>query len=450
MKYCLSKFTRMINTENGDIIIFNTFTGKQNFIFDKTIKKQLEMLISLPREENLIDSRLISYFCVPEGTDENLLVYNNVNDFLNSSDSLSLILFPTLDCNFACTYCYENKEKGFMLDETYDNLFSAIKKHHKENHIKFLKLEWFGGEPLLCYENLIKFTKKINAFCDAEQIIYQHSMTTNGYMLSLERAMRLLELKIQTYQITIDGAAQTHNIYRPLRSGEPSWNKIMDNLLEMKRLDLDFSVLIRINYNYEVLDSIEEFLDFYKKNFGGDLRFNLAFKPIGHWGGKNDELVNIVPHDYHAFVLDELLKICKDKGILSTTNLSFSCGSELCYANKRNSFVIYKNGLIGKCTLEELPDETSDFVVGNINDGYFNINAEKEGKWLISDSQKYIEYLDANSCFDCIAYPFCCGTTCPAHRVQYGMEVKAKCSPTKDNIDNMIVLNYESQTHNRW
>lgn len=176
MKYCLSKFTRMINAENGDIIIFNTYTGKQNFVFDEIIKRQIEMLRSFPQEEKLIDSRLLSYFCVPEGTDENLLVFNNVNNFLNSSESLSLILFPTLDCNFACTYCYENKEKGFMLDETYDKLFAAIKKHHEENHIKFLKLEWFGGEPLLCYDKLIEFTKEVNDFCDSEKIIYQHSI----------------------------------------------------------------------------------------------------------------------------------------------------------------------------------------------------------------------------------------------------------------------------------
>ena len=446
MKYCLSKFTRMINAKNGDIIIFNTFNGKQNYIFDKGIKKQIEMLISSPQEESLVDDRLISYFCVPEGTDENLLVYNNVNDFLNSTDSLSLILFPTLDCNFACTYCYENKEKGFMTNETYNNLFLAIKKHHEINHIKFLKLEWFGGEPLLCYESLIKFTERINAFCDDEKIIYQHSMTTNGYLLTMEYATRLLELKIQTYQITIDGTAETHNAYRPLRGGKPSWDKIIDNLLEMKKMNLDFSVLMRINYNYEVLDSIEEFLEFYKENFGGDYRFNLAFKPIGHWGGENDDSVNVVPYDYHSFVFDELLKICKEKGILSTTSLSFSCGSELCYANKKNSFVIYKNGLIGKCTLEELPDENSDFVVGNINDGFFNIYADKEKKWLIDDSKKYIEYLENNGCFDCIAYPFCCGTTCPAHRVNHGMDVKAKCSPTKDNMENFIMLNYESQT----
>lgn len=445
MKYCLSKFTRMINADNGDIIIFNTFTGKQNYIFDETIKSQIQMLLSLPQEENLIDSRIISGFCVPEGTNENLLVYNTVNDYINSTNSLSLILFPTLNCNFSCSYCYEKKEKGEMQDSTYDKLFLAIKKHHEENRLDFLKLEWFGGEPLLCYEKLIEFTKRVNRFCEDEGIAYQHSMTTNGYLLSVERVIQLMELKIQTYQITIDGAAKTHNVYRPLRGGKPSWNKIIANLLDMKKMELDFSVLIRINYNYEVLDSIEEFLDFFKDNFGDDCRFNLAFKPIGHWGGENDDAVNIVPYDYHSFVLDELLKICKNKGILSTINLSFSCGSELCYANKKNSYVIYKNGAIGKCTLEESPDESSAFVVGSIDEGYFNIYKEKEEKWLIADSEKYITYLETNGCFDCIAYPFCCGTTCPAHRVQNGLGGKAKCSPTKDNINHMILLNYESQ-----
>ena len=445
MKYSLSKFTRMINVESGDIIIYNTYTGKQSFIFDAGIKEQLHKICSCPQDDTGIDQRLISNFCVPVDMDENMFVYNKVRDFMDSSDSLSLILFPTLDCNFKCSYCYENKEKGFMSDETFENIYSSIVNHYEVTKYKFLKLEWFGGEPLLCFEKIIDFTNKVNNFCNEKGIVFQHSMTTNGYLLSPVRAKSLLENKVITYQITIDGAAKTHDLYRPLRDGKATWKTIIDNLVAMKKFDDDFTVLIRVNYNYEILDSIEEFLDAYKENFGSDQRYELAFKPIGHWGGENDAAVDVVPFDYHSFVLDELLKMCKERGLLSTTNFTFSCGSELCYANKKNCFVVYKNGYLGKCTLEEQPEKESDFVIGDLNEGFFNIDQSKESKWLLNDST-FIDYLNANGCFECIAYPFCCGTTCPAHRVKNGTNTRAKCSPTKNNIDNIVSLNYEIST----
>ena len=429
MLYTLSKYTKLINHKTGDIILYNTYTCKQSFIFDPNIKKQLKNIVHTPQKESDIDKKLISSYCVPVGTDEDMLVFNKVNEIINNSEYLSLILFPTLECNLKCVYCYENKEQQYMSNQTFNNLFLAIKEYCVEKKIKYLKIEWFGGEPLLCVNKIIEFTTKVNCFCVENNIVFQHSMTTNGYLLSFDIVKKLLNCKITTYQITIDGISRTHDLLRPLKNGNGTWQKIIDNLIIMKKSNLYFTVLIRINYNYEVLDYIDEFLDFYKENFAKDERFKLVFK-------------HIVPTNYHSFILDELLYICKEKGLLLKTNLDFSCGSELCYANKKNSFVIYINGDIGKCTLEERPNSDSDFVIGNINNGFFEIDKEKEKKWLIDKSYFY-KYLKSNGCFECAAYPFCCATSCPAHRVKFGNDIKAKCTPTKNNLDNIVLLNYQ-------
>ena len=442
MRYRLSKFTHVINVENGDVIVYNTFTGKQCFLYDEELKKQIFKLQKGSEYESELDQRLIEYFCCLEESNENIFVLDKVEEYLNSSESLSLIIFPTLDCNFKCSYCYENREKGIMSEVTFDNIYSSIVTLYNAKKFNHLKLEWFGGEPLLCFEQIINFEKKTNEFCCKNNITFQHSMTTNGYLLSKNNVVKLLKHNINTFQITIDGAPTTHDIYRPLRNGSPTWKTIINNLIAMRQTDGNFNVLIRVNYNYEILDSIEEFLDIYKKEFSEDKRYGLIFKPIGHWGGENDATVDVVPTDYHSFILDELLKVCKAKKLNSFISFDFSCGSELCYANKKYSYVIYKNGYIGKCTLEEQPDENSDYVIGNINSGFFDIDKTKENKWLLN-KEEFINYLDTNGCFDCIAYPFCCGTTCPAHRVNNGFEVRAKCTPTKNNIDSIVSLNYE-------
>lgn len=107
----------------------------------------------------------------------------------------------------------------------------------------------------------------------------------------------------------------------------------------------------------------------------------------------------------------------------------------------RRSYVIYKNGLIGKCTLEESPDKDSAFVIGDINDGYFRIDAEKEKKWIHTEID-YINHVETNKCGECISFPICGGTSCPAYRIKNGKYAK-KCTPTMYCIDDLIKLNYE-------
>ena len=150
MKYKLSKYTKILkNDESGDIVIFNTYNGQQSYIFDENLKKQIKKLQVCSMEEENIDNRLIIKYCVPENIDESRMVYEKISEKIHSKKTLSLIIFPTLDCNFKCTYCYENKEKGFMDDVTLNNIYTSVMDHFQNNRFEYLKLEWFGGEPIL-------------------------------------------------------------------------------------------------------------------------------------------------------------------------------------------------------------------------------------------------------------------------------------------------------------
>lgn len=442
MKYILSKYTRILEkNEDNHIVIYNTYNGVQSYIYDQNIMEQINLLKENPIDEDKLHPNIISNFCVPYNINESEFVYNQIQNIINDDELLSIIIFPTLDCNFKCIYCYEEREKGFMDDNTLENIYSSIKNRYENIKFKYLRLEWFGGEPLLFKNKLIEFTRKVNNFCELNNVIYQHTITTNGYLLDDSTINALLDSKIEMYQVTIDGMPSTHDKYRSARDGKNTWEKIMNNLFSMKSLNRKFRVLIRINYNYEILASIEEFLKFIRDNFSDDTRFEVMFKAIGHWGGENDHSVNAIPLEYQAFIMDEMLKKCNDYNILSSRHFNFSCGSELCYANKKNSLIIYKNGTIGKCTLEEAPDIDSDFVIGDINSGYFNIDPIKEALWCRNDKE-FLDYLEDSNCFDCIAYPFCCGTSCPAHRVRFGLSMPNKCTPTKSRLDNIVKLNY--------
>ncbi len=443
MKYTLSKYTKVIELdETEEMIVYNTVTGKQSVIFDESLIQQIRSLVDRPISSEQLDKRIVENYCVAVNDDEDLRVYHQIRKIIGDENSLSLIIFPTLECNFKCKYCYENKEAGFMSQATIENIYSSIVAHYETVGFGFLKIEWFGGEPLLFYDQILDLTTRINNFCQSKNIVFQHSMTTNGSLLKKKLAEELIDASVNIFQITVDGMAETHDKYRYDKFGNPTWERITNNLLQMKTIEKQFKVLIRVNYNFEILNSIERFLEYFSFNFKDDARFEIAFKAIGHWGGENDDQYSAISSEYHPYIMEQLLKKCGEMDIYPAKHYNFACGSELCYANKKHTYVIYKNGCIGKCTLEESPDCESPFVIGDINEGYFNINAEKEKLWILDD-KFYIEYLRKNKCFGCIAYPFCCGSSCPAYRVKNGFEVSPKCSPTKDNLDQIVYLNYE-------
>lgn len=59
-----------------------------------------------------------------------------------------------------------------MLDEMAENLVRATKKYlHDNRSITYLQLEWFGGEPMLCYNTIIYVSEQLKEYCE-EMILY--------------------------------------------------------------------------------------------------------------------------------------------------------------------------------------------------------------------------------------------------------------------------------------
>lgn len=135
-------------------------------------------------EEQLINKDLRDNYCCKEGIDEIENVKNSLKAKINNKEELNFIVIPTLQCNFNCIYCYENKEEGYMLDETLNDLYNAIIDYNNKYNLKIIRIDWFGGEPLLFLNKIKDIMIKLNKFCDENNIIYYHSTTTNGYLLN--------------------------------------------------------------------------------------------------------------------------------------------------------------------------------------------------------------------------------------------------------------------------
>lgn len=116
-------------------------------------------------------------------------------------------------------------------------LFDSISLYFsKINGKKSLRLDWFGGEPMLFFNKMVDYCIRINKYCVEHEILFQHSMTTNGYLLTKDKAAKLIECGINLYQITIDGTSNTHDKYRQLKNGSPTWQTIVNNLIDLKNI----------------------------------------------------------------------------------------------------------------------------------------------------------------------------------------------------------------------
>jgi len=284
-----------------------------------------------------------------------------------------LILFPTEQCNLRCIYCYEDFDIGkmptWLVNAT--NEFIASKMQHLES----LSLSWFGGEPLLAKDIIFDIAEKAQKLSQKYNCKVNGDLTTNGILLDIETLKRLVKLKQNHFQISIDGDEIAHNKTRITRNGRGTFNKIWSRLIAASETTLDFSITVRVHVTDLNQDSVLDFCKRFNNYLSKDPRFKLFFKAIEDLGGNNKKIVNALIKEKGARKFAEELTQKYTNNI--TKNES---GHYICYASKPNSLSIRANGSLNKCTVA-LNDTRND--IGKINpDGTLTINNQKFSTWI--------------------------------------------------------------------
>lgn len=296
--------------------------------------------------------------------------------FLNPR-KLELIIFPTEQCNFRCTYCYEDFEIGMMKPET----VRAIKRliDARITKLDHLVLKWFGGEPLLAKNIVLELSDYAKRQCSNFNVSYNSSMTTNAFGLGRNTFDTLIDLNIRHFQISIDGDEEQHNKTRKLMSGRGTFKKIWNNLLAIRSSEADFAILMRLHIHAENVDSIVELLPKIQEEFGADPRFGIVLYPVGNWGGDSVKQMVLTKSGKKVSTLTELNQQLTDLGWFENRPVNQGSAVNLvvdpCYASKPNAFIIRADATLGKCTVA-LSDKRNN--VGRINDdGTLSIENEK-------------------------------------------------------------------------
>lgn len=265
-----------------------------------------------------------------------------------SNNKLELIILPTEQCNFRCTYCYEDFELGNMSDEIVNAIIKLLDR--RVPNLRALNLSWFGGEPMLALPIIEAISNRADYLCKtSSECVLSGQITTNGSLLSRERFRRLIECKVTHYQITLDGFGVKHDETRKRAGGSGTFNKIWQNLVNMKESNYDFVVKIRTHFHPENIHSVFDLITKLNEEILTDKRFHIELHPLGHYGGVNDENFRVFSA-HEAAKMEKLLNSYLAGTVVEGVEEKKE-DNHLCYAAKANSFVVRADGRISKCTV---------------------------------------------------------------------------------------------------
>lgn len=176
----ISKYNHFI-LKDGKYLLYNALS---NALIEITqdlynILKGEEYIELIMDQDKEIYSQLLSAKVIVEDDVVELLKLKRyINERRYDTSYASFTILPTLDCNFSCPYCFENKKAVYMSDSVIEKVSLFIRSIIDGK--KGFNITWFGGEPLLASKQIRKLHEKINA---KNESIYS-SIITNGYLLN--------------------------------------------------------------------------------------------------------------------------------------------------------------------------------------------------------------------------------------------------------------------------
>ncbi|MCL2399993.1 MAG: radical SAM protein [Defluviitaleaceae bacterium] len=360
-------FYNLIVNVDGVDYIYNTVNGKIS------LKDQIEK-----------DER---FFYVDSSLDEfnQLLEYNA--QLRKKQNFMAITFMLTSKCNFACPYCFENRNDHSLNNENISQLKEIILEYVlRHPSINSIVAFWFGGEPLLEVDLIREINNTLKEISYNQNLNYSSRLITNGYYL--ENIYHLFEeLCLTDIQITLEGLKNTHDSRRITRDGHGSFDKIIENI---QSLDKKIDLTIRINIDSGNIAEILKSCNFFK-SLKISAKVRLFFYPalIEDYGGSSTH--------YHCATIPDVndlgmyIKIQEQLEALD----SISYIKSFCNVGFPGCFVVSSSGNMYKCWGQI---EDSDGAFSHINSSLENIMTGIQYTAFAPKSKK---------CVKCVFFPLC-------------------------------------------
>jgi uncharacterized protein len=365
---------------------------------DFETKSLEEFAVKYPNVYNgFVENKLI----IEDNTDElaELRLRNKIDAFYDKK--FDLIVLPSMDCNLHCWYCFENHvSSSRMSKDVQERIIKYITNKIARKHISSLLLEYFGGEPLLNF-NEIAYSLGISlkSLCEKNDLPFDCFFISNATLVTDEMIKKLAELNAG-FQITLDGDKKRHDTIRfHKQDNQGTYDHIINTIHKLTEQIENTFINIRINYDEKTLENIEEVLS--------DL------------SDLNRKKVNI-----HLERVWQTEKLNNNIEVKNTINLFLANGFNVSYLNwhprgcsckaeRMNQIAVNYDGKVFKCTGRKYTDEHSD--------GELDENGNIIWKPERLERRLGKATFENDMCLNCKMLPICMGP-CSQKQIDVGTE----------------------------
>lgn len=333
------------------------------------------------------------------------------------SHKLSLVIAPTLYCNFKCPYCYEKDLPNIkMSNEIQDQLIDFIKQ--RQDRQKVLEICWHGGEPTMALSSIERILGLIRE--ELSLPLQDHKMVTNGYAINDAFINLFKEYSLNAIQITIDGDRSAHNQNRISKSEQETYDKILANVDRLLAELPSTRVGLRMNVHK---NNAGQFLQLYETLNTRWENKNVYIYPSFVMENTNCSVPCFNSKEKTIFMYEIYKAIGKR---YKDSDLRLKGG--LCTAHFENSFVVDPQGYLYKCWVDVGQPQRA---IGNLKEGI--TNQKLLSKYMIG-TDKFSD----PKCLDCSLLPICDGG-CSRYRFEDDYQTSDLCPFSETEIINFMI-----------
>jgi uncharacterized protein len=275
----------------GDVFLMNTLTDAQLVVsqdvaelLDRAPAIEVDALDAMADDARGAFHLLEEHgFLVPDRAADRRALDQYFSRITSDNAELHVTVLTTLQCNFACDYCYQgdhgdyNKFAEKMSLETAARVSDWIERELDRVRPERLVIMFFGGEPLLNLPVMYAIAERGWQAARARGVEIATTIITNGLLLTPEIADRMVPWGLRGVKITLDGDRDTHNRMRPLRGGQGTFDRIIENIGAVADR---VPVSIGGNFDEHSVDSYPALLDFLRAQPFADKLSKVNFKPV--------------------------------------------------------------------------------------------------------------------------------------------------------------------------
>ena len=190
-------------------------------------------------------------------------------------DSLYIMISPTIRCNLSCKYCYVKQDMpssySDMSPEKIREIYKWLKTYSDLTRVKRIRIEWFGGEPLLLGGDFLNEAIDCQKdYFDSDEYSVYNTIQTNLLLAANPRNIQLIKDKFRGF---ISGSMDYGGYMRLMKNGENSTPVVLDNISKLQSEGIRVGIVCTLTKSN--IGHIDEIYEFFKSRHI-DFRVNRA------------------------------------------------------------------------------------------------------------------------------------------------------------------------------